>query len=327
MPANDIARAFADISNRLGAARTNLRAVIFGQDDVIDLALATLAAGGHGLLVGAPGLAKTLLVSSIAEVMGLSAKRVQFTPDLMPGDILGSEVLEEAASGARAFRFIKGPIFCQLLMADEINRASPRTQSALLQAMQELHVTVAGQRYDLPAPFAVLATQNPIEQEGTYPLPEAQLDRFLMQINVGYPDAAAERRMLAATTGAVQTAAARALSPEDLIAARAVVRDMPIGEKIVDAILALVRGARPVEDAPARVKQTVAWGPGPRASQALSLATRALALIEGRPSPSLDDVARLARPVLRHRMALSFSARAEGMRTDDFIGELLAQSR
>jgi MoxR-like ATPase len=326
MPASDIARAFSEVSGRLAAARAGLREVIFGQDDVIDLALATLAAGGHGLLVGAPGLAKTLLVSSIAEVMDLTAKRIQFTPDLMPADILGSEVLEEGASGARAFRFIRGPIFCQLLLADEINRASPRTQSALLQAMQELHVTVAGQRYDLPAPFAVLATQNPIEQEGTYPLPEAQLDRFLMQINVGYPDAAAERRMLAATTGSSLPKVNKALSPGDLVAARAVVRDMPIGEKIVDAILSLVRGARPVEDATDRIKQTVAWGPGPRASQALSLAARAVALIEGRPSPSLDDVARLARPVLRHRMALSFSARAEGMRTDDFIGELLAKT-
>jgi len=202
MSESDVLKEFDETTARFSAAREGLGKVVFGQTEVVDLTLATLAAGGHGLLVGAPGLAKTLLVTSIAELMGLSAKRVQFTPDLMPGDVLGSEVLEESASGRREFRFIPGPIFCQLLMADEINRASPRTQSALLQAMQELHVTVAGERHDLPAPFHVLATQNPIEQEGTYPLPEAQLDRFLMQINVGYPDEASERRMLAATTGA-----------------------------------------------------------------------------------------------------------------------------
>jgi MoxR-like ATPase len=254
--------------------------------------------------------------------MGLSAKRVQFTPDLMPGDVLGSEVLEESASGRREFRFIPGPIFCQLLMADEINRASPRTQSALLQAMQELHVTVAGARHDLPAPFHVLATQNPIEQEGTYPLPEAQLDRFLLQIDVGFPDEDAERRMLAATTGAECRKVSRAMSAADLIRAQALVRKMPIGANIVDSILSLVRSARPTDDADARVKSLVAWGPGPRASQALSLAARALALIDRRRAPSIDDVKRLAKPVLRHRMALNFAARSEGLTTDAFIDEV-----
>jgi len=308
------------------AARQSLSTVIYGQEEVVELTLATLAAGGHGLLVGAPGLAKTLLVASIGQLMGLSAKRVQFTPDLMPGDVLGSEVLEESADGKRAFRFIPGPVFCQLLMADEINRASPRTQSALLQAMQELHVTVAGARHDLPEPFHVLATQNPIEQEGTYPLPEAQLDRFLMQINVGYPDAAAERRMLAATTGVDAAAVAPAMSAIDLQRAQRVVRQMPIAERIIDSILALVRSARPTGEASDRVREFVGWGPGPRASQALSLATRALALIDGRRAPSLEDVTRLAKPVLRHRMALNFAARAQGIEIDEFIDELVAKA-
>ena len=322
----DLVREFDEISRKFTAAREGLDEVIFGQEEVIGLTLATLAAGGHGLLVGAPGLAKTLLVISTAELMGLTAKRVQFTPDLMPGDVLGSEVLEESASGRREFRFIPGPIFCQLLMADEINRASPRTQSALLQAMQELHVTVAGARHDLPSPFHVLATQNPIEQEGTYPLPEAQLDRFLMQINVDYPDEGSERRMLAATTGAETKKVRAVLTGDDLRRAQALVRQMPIGVQIVDTILALVRGARPTADADERVKSLVAWGPGPRASQALSLAARALALIDGRHAPSLDDIKRLAKPVLRHRMALNFAARSEGLTTDDFIEELLAKT-
>lgn len=323
-PDQEILRKFDEISVKFGRARAALGKVVFGQNEVIDLTLATLAAGGHGLLVGAPGLAKTLLVTSIAEIMGLSAKRVQFTPDLMPGDVLGSEVLEEGADGKREFRFIPGPVFCQLLMADEINRASPRTQSALLQAMQEHHVTVAGERHDLPAPFHVLATQNPIEQEGTYPLPEAQLDRFLLQINVNYPDLGAERQMLAATTGAKSASIDPVMAADDLLDAQKLVREMPIGEQVVDMILKIVRAARPTSDAKERVKSFVAWGPGPRASQAFSLAARALALIDGRHAPSLDDVRRLAGPVLRHRMALNFAARSEGISTDDFINDLIA---
>jgi MoxR-like ATPase len=322
----DILKEFDDLAAAFRTARAGIEKIVFGQTETVDLTLATLAAGGHGLLVGAPGLAKTLLVTSIAGLTGMSAKRIQFTPDLMPGDVLGSEVLEESASGRREFRFVPGPIFCQLLMADEINRASPRTQSALLQAMQEMHVTIAGARHDLPAPFHVLATQNPIEQEGTYPLPEAQLDRFLMQINIGYPDAASEKKMLAATTGSSTATVERAMNAADLLRAQRLVRQMPIAERIVDAILILVRSARPDASADEKVREFVGWGPGPRASQALSLATRAIALLDGRRAPSLDDVKRLAKPVLRHRMALNFAARAQGIAIDDFIDDLVAKA-
>jgi MoxR-like ATPase len=293
----------------LAKAKESIASVIFGQERVIEQVLTTILSGGHGLLVGLPGLAKTKLVDTLGTVLGLDARRVQFTPDLMPSDILGTEILDETAAGKRAFRFIKGPVFAQLLMADEINRASPRTQSALLQAMQEYHVTVAGERHDLPKPFHVLATQNPIEQEGTYPLPEAQLDRFLMQIDVGYPDRDAERRMLIDTTGVEGAKARNALSTDELLAAQRLVRRLPVGEKVVEAILDIVRAARPGEKG---VGEKLAWGPGPRASQSLMLATRARALLDGRLAPSVDDVAALAEPVLKHRMALTFAARAEG---------------
>ena len=296
--------------------------VIFGQDAVIEQTLVTLLAGGHGLLIGVPGLAKTKLVETLGIVLGLDWKRIQFTPDLMPTDIIGSEVLEESQSGKRAFRFLSGPVFTQLLMADEINRASPRTQSALLQAMQERHVTVAGQRYDLPKPFHVLATQNPLEQEGTYPLPEAQLDRFLLQIDIGYPDKEAERRMLISTTFGEEAMAAPVCTPADLMLAQQIVRHIPVGEKVVESILKLVRAARPDSDGPKDIRDSVAWGPGPRASQAFMLAVRARALIQGRLAPSTDDVEALAQPILRHRMALTFPARAEGMTVPSVIERL-----
>jgi MoxR-like ATPase len=296
---------------RIAAAREAIGAVIFGQETVVEQTLVTLLAGGHGLLIGVPGLAKTKLVETLGVVMGLDALRVQFTPDLMPSDILGAEVMEEGPDRSRSFRFIKGPIFAQLLMADEINRASPRTQSALLQAMQEHHVTVAGARHDLPVPFHVLATQNPLEQEGAYPLPEAQLDRFLMQIDVGYPDRAAEKRILIETTGERQAGAKAILTAEELQAAQRLVRRLPVGERIVEAILDIVRSARPGEGDEA-ITKSIAWGPGPRAAQALMLASRARALVSGRLSPSLDDVAALAAPILKHRMALTFAARADG---------------
>jgi len=289
---------------------------------VIDQSLITLLAGGHTLLVGVPGLAKTRLVETLGVVLGLEERRVQFTPDLMPADILGSEVLEESETGRRHFRFIKGPVFSQLLMADEINRASPRTQSALLQAMQERRVSVAGSYHPLPSPFHVLATQNPLEQEGTYPLPEAQLDRFLLQIDVGYPDLEAERRMLIATTGAAEDKAIAVMTPAELQAAQRLVRRIPVGESVVEAILAMVRAGRPETSAIPEVQRHVAWGPGPRASQALMLAARARALLDGRLAPSADDVIALAPPVLRHRMALNFAARAEGVTIASIIERL-----
>jgi len=323
--APDAQAALADIE-RLGSqlrdARESIGKVIYGQQDVIDQTLVALLSSGHLLLIGVPGLAKTKLVDTLGVVLGLEAKRIQFTPDLMPADILGSEVLEEGDNGRRSFRFLEGPVFAQLLMADEINRASPRTQSALLQSMQERHVTVAGKRYDLPAPFHVLATQNPLEQEGTYPLPEAQLDRFLLQVDVGYPDEAAERQIMIATTSADEPTATAALRPADLMAAQALVRRMPIGQSVVDAILKLVRSGRPETTDIDMVRQRVAWGPGPRASQAFMLACRARAIIQGRLAPSVDDVIALAGPILRHRMAANFSARAEGITVESLIAQM-----
>lgn len=311
-------RALADILN----VRDGVGRVIFGQESVVERTLVALLAGGHALLVGVPGLAKTKLVDTLGIVLGLDARRIQFTPDLMPSDILGSEVLEQADGGRRSFRFIPGPIFAQLLMADEINRASPRTQSALLQAMQEYHITVAGARHDLPSPFHVLATQNPLEQEGTYPLPEAQLDRFLMQIDILYPELDAERRILLETTGVGEARAQNMLTPERLKDIQLLIRRMPVPESVVEAILKLVRSARPGQGN-VETDKTVAWGPGPRASQALTLCARARALYEGRMAPSVDDVRALAEPVLQHRMSLTFAARAEGMTVRDIVARLV----
>ncbi|MBX4335112.1 AAA family ATPase [Bartonella raoultii] len=296
--------------------------VIFGQNHVIEYALIAIFAGGHALLVGAPGLAKTRLVETLGTVLGLDEKRIQFTPDLMPSDVIGSEIMDSDKEGKRSFRYIKGPIFTQLLMADEINRASPRTQSALLQAMQEYHVTVAGTRYDLPQPFHVLATQNPFEQEGTYPLPEAQLDRFLMQIDIDYPDLSTERRIILETTKEKQQNAKPILSASKLQKIQQIIRKMPLSENIVEAILKIVRSARP-HTKNSLAQTYVAWGPGPRASQALSLCVRARALYYGRLAPSLDDVEALAYPVLQHRMALNFSARAEDITIKDVINNLV----
>jgi MoxR-like ATPase len=312
---------------RLVAVRNAIGRVIFGQENVIELALTTILAGGHALLVGAPGLAKTKLATSLGLVLGLAERRVQFTPDLMPADILGAEILEETEHGRRHFRFVQGPIFCQLLMADEINRASPRTQSALLQSMQEKHVTVAGIRHDLPAPFHVLATQNPIEQEGTYPLPEAQLDRFLMEIDVPYPSLEAERRMLFATTGTGEEEIESVLSAKELMAAQHLVRMIPVGESVSEAILSLVRSARPGETGDEFINSNVAWGPSPRASQSLMLGVKARALLDGRLSPSVEDVLALAIPVMRHRMAVTFASRAEGVSLDDVIDRVTKPMR
>jgi MoxR-like ATPase len=316
-----IVRAAEATAGHIRNAKAAIGTVIFGQEKVVEYALVTVLSGGHALLIGVPGLAKTKLVETMGTVLGLDARRIQFTPDLMPSDILGSEVLEESTGGRRSFRFIPGPVFAQLLMADEINRASPRTQSALLQAMQELHVTVAGARHDVPRPFHVLATQNPLEQEGTYPLPEAQLDRFLMEIDVDYPDRDAERRILFDTTGAEEAKAKAAMTAEDLMSAQRLVRRLPVGESVVEAILALVRSARPGPEGGDAAKH-IAWGPGPRASQALMLAVRARALLDGRLAPSVDDVLELAEPVLKHRMALTFAARAEGETIGGVVGRL-----
>jgi MoxR-like ATPase len=326
---SDHADLVADIEaleDKLAAARASITKRFIGQERVVDLTLTALLCGGHALLIGLPGLGKTRLIETLSTVMGLHGNRIQFTPDLMPADILGSEVLDTAEDGTRSFRFIEGPIFCQLLMADEINRASPRTQSALLQAMQEKRVTVAGQNRPLAKPFHVLATQNPIEQEGTYPLPEAQLDRFLVQVDVTYPDRATEKDILLATTGVAEEASTQVFTQDELLAAQTLLRRMPVGDGVVDMILDLVRAFRPGEPGVSdRVRDTVAWGPGPRAAQALMLTVRARALLQGRLAPNVEDVIDMARPVLSHRMALNFAARARGDSLSDLI-ETTAQS-
>jgi len=310
----------------LDKVKSEIGKAVFGQDRVVELALAAILAGGHALLIGAPGLAKTRLVEAMGTALGLNNARIQFTPDLMPGDILGSEVLDEGADGTRAFRFIKGPIFTSLLMADEINRASPRTQSALLQAMQEKHVTIAGVRYDLPAPFHVLATQNPIEQEGTYPLPEAQLDRFLLKIDVTYPDLDTERRILVETTGLDEQTVESALTAQQLMDLQTLVRQMPVGESVLNAILALIREARPEQTGDERVRKFINWGPSPRAGQALMLACRARALLRGRLAPSIEDVEALAEPCLAHRMGLRYDPTGEAPSLNALIDDLVKKA-
>jgi MoxR-like ATPase len=300
--------------------------VIFGQENVVEQTVLAVLSGGHALLVGVPGLAKTKLVATLATVLGLSTSRIQFTPDLMPSDILGSEVMDQDDAGKRSFRFVKGPVFTELLMADEINRASPRTQSALLQAMQEYQVTITGQPYALPQAFHVLATQNPLEQEGTYPLPEAQLDRFLLEIDVEYPDIEAEKRILLETTGTREAHVEGVINAARLQEIQMLIRRMPVPESVVDAILTLVRSARP-GNGNEFADQKVAWGPGPRAGQALMLTARARALYQGRFAPSIEDVAALAGPVLQHRMALTFAARADGVTMKEVIARLVAPIR
>jgi len=323
--AQDLVADIEALEEKLALARASITKRFIGQERVVDLTLSSLLCGGHALLIGLPGLGKTRLVETLSTVMGLHGNRIQFTPDLMPADILGSEVLETASDGSRAFKFIEGPVFCQLLMADEINRASPRTQSALLQAMQEKQVTVAGENRNLAKPFHVLATQNPIEQEGTYPLPEAQLDRFLVQVDVLYPDRDTERDILLATTGVAEEEAHGVFTAEELMAAQVLLRRMPVGESVVEMILDLVRAFRPDEpEASDRIRENVAWGPGPRAAQALMLTVRARALLDGRLAPSVEDVLDMAKPVLSHRMALNFAARARGMSLSDLIDETAA---
>jgi len=321
----DLVAEIEALGQRLAQAKVSINRRFIGQEKVVDLVLAAMLCGGHALLVGLPGLGKTRLVDTLSTVMGLKGNRIQFTPDLMPADILGSEVLDTTADGGRSFRFIEGPVFCQLLMADEINRASPRTQSALLQAMQEREVTIAGQHRPLGRPFHVLATQNPIEQEGTYPLPEAQLDRFLVQVDVDYPDRATERDILIATTGAEEAQVHQVFTAGELLAAQAVLRRMPVGDQVVEMILDLVRACRPQEAEGAALADVLSWGPGPRAAQALMLTVRARALLDGRLVPNADDVRALARPVMIHRMSLSFAARARGESLGSVIDGVVAR--
>jgi len=299
---------------------------IVGQDEVLQGILTAIVAGGHALLMGVPGLGKTLMVSTIADALDLKFSRIQFTPDLMPSDITGTEILEEDAStGKRSFRFVKGPIFANIILADEVNRTPPKTQAALLQAMQEHEVTAAGRTYDLPAPFFVLATQNPIEQEGTYPLPEAQLDRFMLEIAVRYPNRDEEERIVEATTGDDTPAVEAVLKASDLIAIQHLVRRIPAPKPVVRAAVTLARQTRPDPEAPAIVREYVSWGAGPRASQYLVLGAKAQAALDGRPMADIDDVRAVAPSVLRHRVVVNFAAEAAGRSADDVCRELIEE--
>jgi len=302
---------------------------IVGMRDVIDHLLVALFARGHCLFVGVPGLAKTLLISTLADVLELRFNRIQFTPDLMPSDITGTDVLEEDhTTGKRVFRFVHGPLFCNVLLADEINRTPPKTQAALLQAMQELRVTAGGKTYPLPPPFLVFATRNPIEQEGTYPLPEAQLDRFMFEVNVGYPSEEDERRIVHSTTGAFRQDLAKVLSPERILSLQEIVPRVPVAEHVVDFAVALVRRTRPADPtAPGFVREHVAWGAGPRASQYLVLAAKARAILSGRYAASIDDVQALAHPVLQHRLIVNFHAEAAGVTARHLVDRLLEETR
>lgn len=345
--ASFLAERVQEFSKNLALARAEIAKDVWGQDKVIELTVACMVAGGHLLSVGAPGLAKTRLVSRVATVMGLDWKRIQFTSDLMPSDILGSEVLEVGENGKQSFRFNKGPVFTQFLMADEINRAGQRTQSALLEAMQERRVTVAGQRYVLQQPFTVMATQNPIEQEGTNPLPEAQLDRFLMRLDVDYPDLEAEKKVMINTTGTSTDLRAlfaqsangvdltqgsdkdeditlkAILGLNDLILMQKTAKRLPLSEKVVDAVMQIVRNARPSNDGASKlIKDHVSWGPGPRAVQAFALAAKARALMDNRLAPNVEDVLALVDPILEHRMALKFSAKFENISFQEIKKEL-----
>ena len=321
---SDVAQ-LAALAEAVSALRAQVGRRIVGQAEVVDGILVALLGGGHALLVGVPGLAKTLMVATVAEALDLSFKRVQFTPDLMPSDITGTEIIEEdPATGKRAFRFVKGPVFAHVLLADEINRTPPKTQAALLQAMQEHQVTAAGQTYRLPEPFFVLATQNPIEQEGTYPLPEAQLDRFMLELRVGYPSREEEERIVEQTTGALVGEIHPVLDAARLVAMQGLVRRIPVARTLLEAAVGLARATRPDDpEAPAVVKEYVEWGAGPRASQYLVLGAKASAAIEGRPMADLEDLARVAPAVLRHRVVTNFAAEAAGRTSEDVVRELL----
>ena len=317
-----------ELLQRLAAAKERLleqvRLRIVGQDDVLRGILTAIVSGGHALLMGVPGLGKTLMVSTMADALDLRFSRIQFTPDLMPSDITGTEIIEEdTSSGKRSFRFVHGPIFANIILADEVNRTPPKTQAALLQAMQEHEVTAAGQTYPLPAPFFVLATQNPIEQEGTYPLPEAQLDRFMLEIAVRYPSRDEEERIVETTTGDVERRIRAVLVADELVEIQHLVRRIPAPRPIVRAAVNLARMTRPDPDAPAFIREFVSWGAGPRASQYLVLGAKAQAALDGRPMADLDDVRAVAASVLRHRVVVNFAAEAAGRSADDICRELI----
>ncbi|MBT8404185.1 MAG: AAA family ATPase [Gemmatimonadetes bacterium] len=317
------------VANVAQDLRREVEKRIVGQHHVVDGLLTALLANGHALLVGVPGLAKTLLVSTVAEALDLDFSRVQFTPDLMPTDITGTEVIEEDRStGRRVFRFVKGPIFANIVLADEINRTPPKTQAALLQAMQEREVTAAGQTYSLDAPFFVLATQNPIEQEGTYPLPEAQLDRFMLELQIGYPSRAEEEEIAMTTTGVDRPVVGSVVSAGEMVELQQLVRRVPVAPSLVAYAVRLVRATRPDDDeAPELTRRYVAWGAGPRASQYLVLGAKARAAARGDALPSLDDVRAVAPAVLAHRVVLNFEAEADGRTTRDVVAELIDDSR
>jgi MoxR-like ATPase len=317
-------QAVAKLNQARERIQAEVRKVIIGQDDVVEHLLTALFANGHCLLVGVPGLAKTLLIRTLARVLDLKFSRIQFTPDLMPSDITGTEVLEER-DGRRVFRFIKGPVFANIVLADEINRTPPKTQAALLQAMQEHEVTAGGETHALELPFFVLATQNPIELEGTYPLPEAQLDRFMYQVMVGYPTAAEEERIVAETTGATEADLRPVLTGHEIMELQKLVRRVPASEHVVRYAVRLARATRPTEaGAPEFVHKWLSWGAGPRASQYLILGAKTRAVLNGRFAPGVDDVRAVAPAVLRHRLVTNFNAEADGVKPDRIVGDLLA---
>lgn len=313
------------LAEAVSSLRTQVGQRIVGQQEVVDGVLTAVLAGGHALLIGVPGLAKTLMVQTVAEALDLSFNRVQFTPDLMPGDITGTEIIEEdPATGRRAFRFVAGPIFAHVVLADEINRTPPKTQAALLQAMQEHQVTAAGKTYALPDPFFVLATQNPIEQEGTYPLPEAQLDRFMLELRVSYPTRTEEEAIVEQTTGGRKATVKPVLDAATLHGMQDLVRRVPVSKSLIAAAVSLARMTRPADpEAPAFIKEFVEWGAGPRASQYLVLGAKAQAAMAGRPMADLDDVKAVAPFVLRHRVVTNFAAEAANRTNDDLIRELI----
>ena len=323
----EVKKDFTIANQKLSSVKNEINNLVYGQNLVIDQILISILAEGHALIIGLPGLAKTRIVSFLSIILGFATKRVQFTPDLMPSDILGSEILEENAKSGKDFRFIEGPIFSQLLLADEINRASPRTQSALLQAMQEKKVTITGNTYDLPKPFHVLATQNPIDQEGTYPLPEAQLDRFLMNIRISYPDQSAERKILNLSNEKTDASPKNVLSSNELLEIQNFVKDIPVGESVVQYILNIIKQSRPETSEVKSVKENILWGPSPRASLALMTTCRAKAFLENRYSPSVFDVQSLVKPVLSHRLKLNISAKAENVHIEEILDDIISHTK